>query len=222
MQKRRILFGDYDTAAVGRWTLTGWTLSAPVVRTNYITVPGRDGDLDVSTTLTDGEPRYANRTLTATFECSEGTRLEREATINTMTNWLDGWRSNIVLPDDDGHYLTGRISVVKEYNDPAHAAVTVTANCDPWRYNSEETVISLTATTAAQTALLRNLGRRTVVPTLTISGDGASVNLVAGTASWTLGSGIYQLPDLVLKQGGLLIDYSGTGLLQFVYREAVL
>lgn len=222
MQKRRILFGTYDTAAVGLWTLTSYKLSDPAQRTNYVEVPGRDGDLDVSTALTDGEPRYGNRTLTATLECSEGTRLDREETINTMTNWLDGWRMNIVLPDDEGHYLTGRVSVAKGYNDPAHAAVTVTAICDPWRYNAQETIISLSATDEAQQALLRNMGRRTVVPTLTIAGESASVNLVVGTASWVLSAGIYQLPDLVLKQGGQLITYSGLGTLQFVYREAVL
>lgn len=222
MEKRRILFGTYDTALDGLWTLTGWSLSEPVYKSNFVAVPGRDGDLDLSTALTDGAPRYSNRTLTATFECSEGTRLEREDTINTMVNWLDGWRMDIILPDDDDHYITGRVHVKREYNDPVHAAVTVTATCDPWRYSDREMVVKLTAAETTQAATLTNSGRKTVVPLLVIEGEGASINLTFGTASWRLGAGAYQLPDLVLNQGSISLTYQGIGDLTFTYREAVL
>jgi len=127
MEKRKIIFGTYDTAVDGLWTLAAWSLSSAQHVTNYVAVPGRDGSLDLSTAITDGEPRYNDRTLTATFESSEGDRLEREGRINVMTNWLDGWRMNIELPDDPDHYITGRLHIQKDYNDPAHAAVTVTA-----------------------------------------------------------------------------------------------
>lgn len=219
---RKIIFGTYDSHLNGPWTLTGWTLTPAEQRTQFVEVPGRDGELDLSTALTDGAPRYGNRTLTATFERSDGTRLEREAAINTMVNWLDGWRVDIRLPDDELHYITGRVHVAKNYNDPAHAAITVTAVCDPWRYNNYETVLSMTAGTSPVEARLTNEGRRTVVPTLAITGEGASVLLAYGAYSWTLGAGVYQLPDLIVPQGGITITYSGTGALSFTYREAVL
>lgn len=222
MTPRKIVIGTYDTVLHGPWTLASWTLSAAEHRSQYVEVPGRDGDLDLSTALTDGAPRYGSRTLTVTLERSDGTRLDREAAISTMINWLDGWRMDIRLPDDETHYITGRVSVAKEYNDPAHAAVTVTAVCDPWRYNLHETVISLTAAADAQTARLTNSGRRSVVPTLQITGENASVSLVCGTNSWALSAGVYQLPDLVVHQGGVPVTYSGTGTLSFTYREAVL
>jgi hypothetical protein len=219
---RKIIFGSYDTHLNGPWTLTGWELTPAEHRKQFVEVPGRDGELDLSTALTDGAPRYGNRTLTATFERSDGTRLEREAAINTMVNWLDGWRMDIRLPDDELHYITGRVHVEKNYNDPAHAAVTVTAVCDPWRYNNYETVLSMTASATPVATRLPNEGRRTVVPTLNITGTGASVSLVYGTYSWVLGPGVYQLPDLIVPQGGIAITYSGTGNLSFTYRDAVL
>ena len=219
---RKVIFGTYDTQLNGSWTLTGLELSPAEHRQQFVEVPGRDGELDLSTALTDGAPRYGNRTLTATFERSDGTRLEREAAIDTMVNWLDGWRMDIRLPDDDLHYITGRVHVVKNYNDQAHAAVTVTAVCDPWRYNNYETVMSMTAGADAVEAMLPNAGRRTVVPTLRITGTGASVALAYGTNSWVLGEGVYQLPDLIVPQGGAAITYSGTGDMSFTYREAVL
>lgn len=139
MWKRTIILGDYDTAAHG-WTLApGWALSPAKYRQNFVEVPGMDGPLDLSTVL-GGRPVYDTRTLTATLECSEGTRLEREALINDMVNRLTGQRMAIVLPDDPLHHITGRVEVAKNYNDPAHAAVTVTAICGPWREAMEETV----------------------------------------------------------------------------------
>lgn len=222
MVKRGMTIGTYDTAAQG-WTMTAWQISAPEYASNMVEVPGRiDGPVDLSTALTDGEPRYKSRTLTATFERSDGTRLSREDAINTMVNWLDGWRQDIILPDDTLHYTTGRVSVAKNYNDMAHASVTVTATIDPWRYANTETVVSLTGTVDTQTATFVNAGRRTAVPVLIVAGEG-SLNLQYGTASWSLGAGTYQLPDILLTQGSHEITYSGEGMtLTATYREAVL
>lgn len=220
MEKRKIIFGTYDTAAEGLWTLTGWVLSDAEQKTEYMDLPGGNGRLDTSTVLTDGEPVYGDRTLTATFECSEGTRLEREDRISRMVNWLDGWRMNITLPDDPLHYITGRVHVKRLYNDPAHASVQVDAICSPWRYNVAETVVGLQATATAQTTALINSGRLALVPTLTIAGG--EVLLASGGASWALSAGVYALPDLYLRSGSTYITYSGTGSLLVTYREAVL
>lgn len=220
---RKIIFGTYDTAASGLWTLTGWELSAAEAESNLVEVPGRKkGPLDLSRVLTDGEPIYGARELTVTLESSEGTRLQREERINTMINWLDGWTMDIQLPDDDGHYVTGRVHVAKEYNDPAHAAVTVTAVCEPWRYFKTAKEINLTAATEEATATLTNSGRMFLVPLLAITGTDAQVLVVYGSASWSLGAGAYALPDMVLPPGDNVVKFSGTGELKFSYREAVL
>lgn len=220
MAKRGLIIGNYDTAAE-LWTLTEWAFSDPSVVANFIDVPGRrKGPLDLSATLTDGDPVYDSRTLTATFETSEGTRLEREERISAMVNGLDGWRVDIILPDDPERYITGRVSVAKVYNDLAHASVIVTAVCEPWHYNVTETTVVLTAAETAQTAGIINVGRLAVVPTVTISGG--SVNLAVGGFSWALTSGVYALPDLLLKHGTTVITYSGAGTMTLAYREAVL
>lgn len=40
MEKRKIIFGNYDTALDGLWTLTGWSLSEPAYKSNFVAVPG--------------------------------------------------------------------------------------------------------------------------------------------------------------------------------------
>jgi hypothetical protein len=223
-KKRTIRLGDYDTAADGLWTLTGWKFPEPEVEQNLVNVPGRAlGPLDLSTALTDGQPVYGARPLTITLESSEGDRLAREARISAMVNRLHGQRVNFVLPDHPLHYGTGRLQVETLYNDMAHASVQVTGTCEPWLYAKDETVVQLQATTAAQTARLRNAGAMPVVPLVEITAAaGATVLLVFGTYSWALGPGTYKLPDLALLPGDHVITYSGAGTATITYREAVL
>ena len=219
MEKRAVTLGAYNTAQTGLWTLTGLELSSPTFQTNLVQIPGRDGPLDLSASLTNGQPRYNSRTLEITLENSDGTREQREQRIRAMIAELDGFRKKIWLPDDPGHYLEGRIHVVREYNDLAHAAVTVTATCDPWLYNNEETVHSLTATSTAQTATIVNSGRRAVAPVLSVTG---SVNITYGGSSWTLNQGSHRMTDLVLEPGSHQLTYSGSGTVKVTYREGML
>lgn len=223
MQKRKIIIGTYDTAVEGLWTLSAWTLGKAVAQENYADVPGHNGPLDLSTVLTDGEPYYGSREFEAVLESSEGTRLEREERINQMINRLDGWRFDIILPDDPMHYINGRVRVEKLYNDPNHASVRVTATCDPWRYNKAETVVGLIGSATEQVVALINTGRKSVVPTIKVTG---SVNLrfTTGTETrtWALSEGEYILADIYLKTGSAPLYYTGTGQVTLTYREAVL
>lgn len=220
MGKRKIIFGQYDTALEG-WTLASWVLEAAQHKTYYVEVAGRDGDIDLSTALTDGEPKYGNRTLTVTLERSDESRLAREARIDNIINVLDGRKEKIYLPDDAMHYLIGRLHIQKDYNDPAHAAVTITAICDPWRYAGTEKLITLTAITEEQSYDLENEGRMPVIPVITVSNG--TIDLTCGTESWSLEAGIYQLPSLqLIGYKTKTVTYSGSGKLEIEYREAIL
>lgn len=221
MDKRRIIIGEYDTAENG-WTLSAWNFTSAQYKEHLVDKVGGDGAWDMSTVLSDGIPRYQNRTLTATLERSDGSRQNRETEIRSMVNALDGLQWQIYLPDDTERYIVGRVSIVREYNDMAHASVTVTAICEPWKYYQHNTERVFTVTTAAQTHYLFNNGRRAVVPVLTVEGASASVLLEYGAASRALSAGAYQVPDLLLTPGVHEIKVSGSGSLRITYREAVL
>lgn len=223
MKKRTIQLGGYDTAAHGQWTLTAWEFSEPEPVENLVQVPGRvQGPLDLSTALTDGEPRYNARRFHATLESSEGTREARYSRISDMVNKLHGQRTQIILPDHSNRYAVGRLSVRALYNDPVHASVEVEGTCEPWLYDRDEMVVRLTAAATEMAATLRNSGAMPVVPLVTVSGDGAALQLRYGTNSWSLSAGDYKLPALRLTPGDHIIYYSGTGTASVAYREAVL
>lgn len=228
---RQVIFGSYNTYDTWGITLTGLSFSAPVYKSNLVDIPGADGALDLSTALTDGEPKYSTRTLTTTFEISSGTRATRETLFSTILNALDGRQVNITLPDDPAHYITGRAHVAISYNDPAHGALTISAVCDPWRYNTAESTQNLTASGTIKPVWLNNIGRKHVIPTIVISGTDASVRLkllnnITGewTAEHVLSAGTYQLPDFVLLPGSNVnnLNYSGSGSIVLTWRGAVL
>jgi hypothetical protein len=221
MNKRRIIIGSYDTAESG-WTLSAWKFSPAQHKKTLVSKAGGDGAWDLSTALSDGIPRYEPRELTATLERSDGTREDREFEIRDMINALDGYQWEIYLPDDVDRYVVGRVSVARNYSDLAHAAVTITATCEPWKYNQYETVQEIEATAAAQTHHIYNGGRRVIVPILEVEGESASVTLIYGASTRVLSAGTYRLPDLVLSPGAHELQVSGSGLLRISYREAVL
>lgn len=224
MEKRTIRFGDYDTAAHGLWTLTAWEFPEPIPEENLVHIPGRyKGPLDLSTALTDGQPTYGARTLTATFESSEGDRMAREARISAMVNQLHGRRLEIVLPDHPMHYAIGRLKVQTIYNDLAHASVQIIAICEPWIYAKEETVVQLTATAEAQVVRLRNAGAMPVVPSVEVTAEqGATVSLAYNGKNVAVSAGAYMWPDMLLTPGDHVLTYSGTGVATITYREAIL
>lgn len=221
MRKRGLTLGTYNTAHHD-WTLAALALTDPEQQTHYIEVIGRDGPLDFSTFLTDGEPKFGSRTLTATLETSEGSRDARRHRIAALINALHGKRVDIRHPDYPAHYLTGRLTISVLYNDMAHAAVEVTAVCDPWLYYLNQQTHTLTVTTDVQTVTLTNRGRRVLVPQVTVTGNGASVTIAVGGTSVALGVGTWQVPDLQLATGETSIQVSGTGVATITYREAVL
>lgn len=221
-EKRGFIFGGYNTSFKG-WTLTGWSFPEPDPQENFVEVPGRSGGpLDVSTALTSGDPRYGSRSLTATFECSDGDRLERDALIEEMVNQLHGRRENILFPDDRSRYAVGRLSIKTEYSDVAHAAIAVTATCDPWRYSQDEVRMSLLVVEEESKAVLHNSGRRVLVPDIEVTGYGANVQLTCGSHSWTLGVGKYKLPELKVPNGNTVLTYKGVGTVSISYREAII
>lgn len=219
MNKRQLILNDYKTAENGLFTLASCKITKASQVQNFVSVPGRFSPLDLSTILTDGEPYYGNAGLEAVLESSEGTREERQERIEQMVNALDGYNVVIIHPDHPGHYMIGRVQVAPQYNDLVHCSVAVTAVCEPWLYNAEETKVTVALTSTAKTIELTNSGRLASVPTIDVTGE---ATLVYGELTQTLSSGSYQLPDIYLTPGTHSLSCKGSGSVSFTYREGVL
>ena len=232
MELRHITIGGYPTSA-DDWTLCEWKLSDPQYRKNFITIPGLDGDLDLSDAVSD-RAVYGSRTFTARLELSAGTRISRDALISRLINKLDGTTQKIVLPDDPYHYISGRVSIGKKYSTPAHACITVSAICDPWRYCDTQKDILLDSPngydeeseepTYTETPI-ENTGRMPVKPMFSAIGGDVIIS-PDGWFQYNISAGSrITIPDIILSPGDNILMHCGDGedaQLRVQFREAIL
>lgn len=216
MMERGILFTDTHTAEDWGMVLTNKSIPRAEVKENFVAVEGRNGDLDYTEAF--GDVKYENRQLTFSFSLSNGSYLDREELINTIVQKLHGQRHTIKTDDDSTRYFSGRCKVTDITNNLAYATMKVTVNADPWYYSVSETVYSAAVPTSTQITLENN-GRMTCIPKVTITG---TVTLQYDGNTHALSAGSYTLADLKLPTGNKIITLSGTGTVEFKYREAIL
>lgn len=213
--KRFFTFDKFNTWHDWRLIVTAKSIPDPEPKTNYVELDGASGSLDLTEALT-GEPSYKDRTLTASFSCSEGTRVERERLLRTIAASLHGRKVKIIEPDAPEHYFLGRVKIKSLENHPAYATFDIEATCDPWRYALYETERTVTG---AADVVLYNSGVKSLCPTITVIGA-VSITYKGTTTALTAGS--YRITDIRLTPGANVIGVTGTGTVTFTYREAML
>lgn len=215
--KRFFIIDKYNTAEDWGLTLTSKETPPPEAKTNYVSLDGMHGALDLSESLT-GEVTYNDRTVSATFMCSEGTFYERVHLLQDIITALHGKKVRIVEPDDPGHYFVGRVHITPTVGTNAYMELEMSAICEPWRYAEFETRRYVGVTSNTEVVLYNN-GVKTLSPTIEVAGN---VTLSFEGKSQTLTAGVYKITDLRLRHGATLVGVSGSGSVVFTYREATL
>lgn len=218
MKKRFFILGKFNTWHDWRCTVTAKNVPPAEPKTNYVTIDGAHGSLDLSEALT-GEPVYGDRTVTASFMCSEGTHREREALLRQIRTALHGRKVPIVEPDDPDHFFLGRVKIVEPVNNLAFMTFSIEATCDPWRYAVNETNRAVTVNGSSVDLVIRNEGDKTLCPIVNVNG---SVVLSFMEKTTELEPGSYKITDLRLEHGPNVVTISGSGTVIFTYQEAVL
>lgn len=220
MQLRGVQFGDYHTAEDWNLILHEKIVSPPVPKTNYVSVPGRDGDLDLTEALS-GVVNYQDRKASYTFLLTDGTHADRVELISQIIGVLHGQRVQIIDTDDyPDYYMNGRLTVTDVSNSNAYGILKIEAVCQPWRYaiNQKTKAVTVTASDGTVTVTMTNSGYKTVAPTLTVTG---SITLTYGSTSTTLSAGTYILAGLRFTPGVNTVTVAGTGSITISYQEAI-
>lgn len=119
--------------ATYRLAVTNYTDKPPATRTSTVSIPGRDGVLDLSEWLT-GAPVFDKRTITVTLypvETREWSDIEQ--TLTLIRNFLHGRRLNFTLSWDAGYTYTGRFEVTSQTLYDETAAIKLTITADPYK-----------------------------------------------------------------------------------------
>lgn len=218
MKLRGIKFGNYHTADEWELILNSKSLTPPTPKEIYVSVNGRDGDLDLSEALT-GEVKYENRTASFTFLLTNGSHLDRERIIREILATIHGRKLQIITDDEEEYYLVGRCTVTNTTNNKAYGSVEIKCNCEPWRYSIFNVVRNITVTGETTDIVCVNKGVKTVTPEINVTG---SVVIQFNSKSVALSDGTYKITDLLLKTGATKITIQGTGTVTLTYKEAIL
>lgn len=190
-------------------------ISPPEAKTYLVTVPGRNGSLDFTEALTDGQVVYNDRLLTITMYCfADEERLPEMET--ACRNALHGQKLNIVMDCDPGYYYRGRLSVDWVSQDNIDIA-TITATCDPYKYKLSPTVKEFDVSGSLSVTLPNE--RMPAVPTVTTD---AEITLQFGGSTIVFPAGSRRAPALLLLEGNNRLVLTGTGHIKFEYQEGAL
>lgn len=107
-------------------------IALPSQKTKYLELPGADGVIDLSESLTGG-PLFNNREGSLSFYILNG----HDSFINIKTGiatYLHGRRLKMVMEDEPGYYYEGRFSVEFDNDDSLnHAKCTISYNLNPYK-----------------------------------------------------------------------------------------
>lgn len=218
----------YGVKINGLDTLETWGLilladlkeAPPARKENLVPVPGMDGVLDLSETLT-GEPVYDTRAVSGTLF-----RRADQWTMKYLSGMLQdkyhGQRVTLTVPSDLFHHYAGVLQI-GEYSEDAPGRIPFSIPmADPWRYKNEITTVETTLTsTAFMTIYLQN-ERRRVVPTITAT---AATRVRWRNEAYTLQPGqAFRDLGIRLDPGENTIEAAlvaaGSGQISITYQEA--
>lgn len=119
--------------------LTSKVISPPSPKLNLLSVPLRDGSIDLTEVLTD-EVKYADRKITMEFTML-GTSKSWPERISEIQNYLHGQRLKIVFDDDAAFYYIGRISVNEWISDKVAGKIVIEGSVDPFKYDMQSSAV---------------------------------------------------------------------------------
>lgn len=212
---RGVKFGEFHTAADWGMSLAEKSIEPPKPKTKTISIEGRDGDIDLSESL--GVLRYDNRSLSFKFELLDGTYQQRLDIMAAVLRHIHGKRLKVTLDDDSDYYFIGRCTVKSYENNRAMGTIEIEVDADPYRLKVVDTVRTASVIGDSVDVVCQNLGMKTVVPLITVTGN-VSIGFDGVTNS--LETGRYEINTIKFSPGDNYIHVSGTGDVVFTFQEA--
>lgn len=212
-----IYFGEIHSFNDLNLILAPFTPEPATPQTNLLTVPGRDGYLDL--TEANGEVKFNSRDFKFTFTIADDDALTFDERLTAVSNALNGKRCNITLDRDPDFYWVGRCAVDAYDQEKNVGKIVVRATVEPYKLRQSASVTSFALTSEERTVTLEN-DRMASVPVIACTEDGAVVGF--GGKVFTLNAGTSRILDIRFVEGSNVLTLSGTGYITFTWQEGAL
>jgi len=111
-------------------------IKPPEPKTKYVDIPGSNGQLDFSTSLT-GYPVYQNRTGSWEFMIDlDHTKKSWSDTYSDVMDWIQGKDLCCILEDDQSWYYKGRFHVSSITSESNYTTIQIEYNVYPYKRSS--------------------------------------------------------------------------------------
>lgn len=219
MISRGITFNNIHSYHDLNLMLSKSEISPAVPKISLIDVPGADSSLDY--TEVHGGIKYGNRNGTFTFTMNPMGELSDSAFEKKKTevsNALNGVFCQIIQDKDDEFYYEGRCTVNNYLSDRRIRQIVVTATLKPYKMKRNKTIKTYTLSSDENEIVLKN-SKKTVVPRIVCSNN---AKVVFNDSTFNLNAGTYESLGIQLKEGVNILKVSGSGTIEFSYREGEL
>jgi len=212
-------------------------IGEPEQYTNYITVPGRDGQIDMSEALT-GRPIYIKRDLTIKLAGAKEKK-SWDSVISHFRNSINGRICQITFDNDISYFWRGRVHIDDFESAMTLGQFTLNVNAEPYKYsinsssepwlwdpfNFETDMITYVGAydiDGTETVTI-SAGTMPVCPTFMVNDLVGTLTVTQNNVSYTLASGTNIVPEIII--GGdrdVSLTFNGKAKVQIVYRSGSL
>lgn len=201
--------------------MTSKNISAPEPQLKTVSVPGRNGFIDMSEVLT-GNVRYNPRTIQLEFYTDKAP-LEWTSFASDLHNAFQGQKMRIIFDDDIAFYWLGRTEL-ELTNSGRRATLTLTATVDPYKYNitsssedwlwdpfdfeygviNETADIVVNGSKSITIAALQRWENPVIV-------SSAPMTVTFNGATYSIAEGSQVMYDIIIEAGDNTLTFSGNG-----------
>lgn len=224
-----VRFGNIHTYDEWKLILTSVDISFPDIKTEKTNIPGADGELDFTESLTN-DVKYKNRKITFNFVMVQERSLWTSL-MSTIANYLHGKDFKIILDNDLNFFYKGRAKVNQFKSDKSIGKIVIEADVDPYKYdlissaedwlwdpfNFEDGIINETKDLTVNGELTVNIyGRRKLVSPKFVCQNALQCIFEGHTYNFTPGTNY--APNIQIREGKNTLKFIGKGTVSIEYR----
>lgn len=208
------LYIDDTDLYMGGVVLEEFDIGIPEMKVNKVTVPGRNGDLDMSKALT-GYTHFTNRKISLVLGLT-GDEEKRENIRMLLFLFSYNKQVKIRFSHLEGYFL-GSITFHAYERTPAKSTIKATVDCHPFRFVGDEVSTDTTLSESEQTVNITYFGMPTPLKIITTEDSMIEHN----NKIYALQKGEHQL-GIMLETGNNTFNVVGSGTISMRYVREVL
>jgi len=211
-----ITFGNKHSKTDWDIILTKVNINQPKPVRYTVTVPGRNGTLDLTASVTP-DIKYEDRNLSFAFQL-RGDPDTWDAKIQTIMAYVHGKRMHVILDSDPSWYWDGFCTVSWATLENGMGNITINVVASPYKLKNVITERDVELTGTEQEITLAN-SRMRVSPIIETD---AEITVEFDDLTLTLAAGIWTNTGIILEEGNNTITLNGTADVTISYREGAL